>query len=231
MNFIKLLRKNSLFAEFSDKEINILFDCLKGRLVLKSHGVLIAKEEDTVNDICVLLDGTVLEFVTTLDGRRAPVKTLEQGDCFGLEQGYPAGRPLGFSVVAVSDVTLLYLDISSITTMCGKACSCHQKLVCNVMAYLCGRISELAENNDYITIKGMRQKIAKLIFDKYAEQGATEIRIGMDRNEMAEYLNVSRPSMSREMMKMRDEGMFDFWKDKITIRNLAAIEDILKSAK
>jgi len=40
---------------------------------------------------------------------------------------------------------------------------------------------------------------------------------------------VSRPSMSREMMRMRDEGIITFRKDKITITDLAALEAIVKS--
>lgn len=231
MNFFKLLRKNSVFAEFSDKEINALFDCLKGRIVLHSRGVLIAKEESEVTEACILLDGTLLEFSTTLDGRREPLATLEQGDSFGFEQGYLPEKRLPFSVVAVTDVTLLYLDISSVTNMCEKACPFHQQLVYKVMRHLCERIQSLKENNNYITTKGMRQKIARLIFDKYSEQGVLEIRLGMDRNQMAEYLNVSRPSMSREMMRMRDEGMFDFWKDKISIKDLSALENVLKKAR
>jgi Mn-dependent DtxR family transcriptional regulator len=50
----------------------------------------------------------------------------------------------------------------------------------------------------------------------------------MDRNEMAAFLNVSRPSMSREMMRMRDEGIMEFWKDKITIKNIQKLTAIVK---
>ena len=39
-------------------------------------------------------------------------------------------------------------------------------------------------------------------------------KLGINRNEMAEYLNVSRPSMSREMGVMKEEGIIDYWKMK-----------------
>lgn len=35
-------------------------------------------------------------------------------------------------------------------------------------------------------------------------------RIQMNREQLAEFLNVSRPSMSRELSRMRDEGIIDF---------------------
>lgn len=228
MNFIKLIRKSALFTDLSDREINTLFDCLKGRIVMKSKGMLVAKAEDEMTDACIVLDGSLLEFSTNMDGTREPIGTLSAGDCYGLYQGYLPDKKLGHYVVAINDVSLLYLDISSITTMCEKACPCHQKLICNVMSYLSCKISSLKENNSYITTKGMRQKIAKLVYDKYIEQKTMTVFLGIDRNEMAAYLNVSRPSMSREMMRMREDGIFDFWKDKITIKDVTALENILR---
>lgn len=94
-----------------------------------------------------------------------------------------------------------------------------------------GKILELENNNSYITIKSMRLKIAKLIYDNYLSQNNTDIALGMNRNEMAKYLNVSRPSMSREMARMHELGMFDFWKDKIKITDIQAIKYIVESGE
>ena len=76
-------------------------------------------------------------------------------------------------------------------------------------------------------IKSMRLKIAKLIYDKFLIQNSLNVDLGMNRNEMAEYLNVSRPSMSREMIRMREEGIIEFWKGKITIKDLDRLEKIV----
>ena len=70
----------------------------------------------------------------------------------------------------------------------------------------------------------MRYKICKFIFDKYVVQGALTINLGLNRNETADYLNVSRPSMSREMMRLRDEGIFDFHMQTIFIKNLSLLK-------
>ena len=134
-------------------------------------------------------------------------------------------------MVAASEVSLLYLQTNSIVTMCEKACPCHQKLIHKALQYLSRRIEDLQNNNNYITIKGMRLKIAQLIYDKYLEQNSLQLSLGMDRNEMAAFLNVSRPSMSREMMRMRDEGIMEFWKDKITIKNIQKLTAIVKGDK
>lgn len=228
MNFLKLIKKNCLFSQFTDKEINGLFDCMQGRIVMKSKGMLIAKDDTPVEDLCIVLEGTVLQFLTKLNGEKEPIGTLSAGDMFGLHQGYLQPNNLGFFVVAASDVSLLYLKISTIVNMCSQCCSHHQAIITSVIAALSRKIAEIESANNYITIKGMRQKVARLIFDKYLEDKSLNISLGMDRNQMAAYLNVSRPSMSREMMRMRDEGIFDFWKDKIDIKDIQTLENLVK---
>ncbi|MDD4316107.1 MAG: Crp/Fnr family transcriptional regulator [Clostridia bacterium] len=228
MNFLKLIKKNVLFSDFSDKEINSLFDCMQGRIVMKSKGMLIAKDDAPVDDLCIILEGTALEFLTKLNGEKEPIATLTAGEMFGLHQGYLKPNTLGFFVVAASDVTLLYMKISTIVNMCSQCCPHHQTMITNVIAALSRKVAEIESNNSYITIKGMRQKIARLIYDKYLEEKSMSISLGMDRNQMAAYLNVSRPSMSREMMRMRDEGIFDFWKDKIDIKDIQRLENLVK---
>lgn len=42
----------------------------------------------------------------------------------------------------------------------------------------------------------------------------------MNRKEFAEFLNVSRPSLSREMSRMRDEGIIDFHMSAVKIIDL-----------
>ena len=47
--------------------------------------------------------------------------------------------------------------------------------------------------------------------------------VPFNRESMADYLNVSRPSMSRELGRMRDEGIIDFYRQAFTIKNLQAL--------
>ncbi len=44
---------------------------------------------------------------------------------------------------------------------------------------------------------------------------------------MAELLNIPRPSLSRELVNMKEEGIIDFYKNKIKILDLKKLEDSL----
>ena len=48
--------------------------------------------------------------------------------------------------------------------------------------------------------------------------------LAMNRNEMADFLNVARPSLSREMCRMRDEGIIDFHRSSVRIMDMEALK-------
>ena len=69
---------------------------------MKSKGMLIAKEDSKAEEICIVLEGTLLKFITKLNGEKEPVGMLSQGEMFGMEQFYLEDKRIGFNVVAAS---------------------------------------------------------------------------------------------------------------------------------
>jgi len=49
---------------------------------------------------------------------------------------------------------------------------------------------------------------------------------GLGREEMADLLNTARPSLSRELMKMQEEGIIEIDKKHIIIKNIEALENL-----
>ncbi|MDD4504112.1 MAG: helix-turn-helix domain-containing protein, partial [Clostridiaceae bacterium] len=75
------------------------------------------------------------------------------------------------------------------------------------------------------TLKTIRQKICESLYDEYMKQKQLTINLQMNRNEWAERLGVQRPSLSRELIKMRKEGIIDY--DRLVI-HIKDIDSILK---
>lgn len=225
MNIVRLIKTNVLFEDFEDKEVNALFDSLKGKIIKHPKGRIILQEGIPTDKFGILLSGLLLKFVIKTDGNREAKGVVEQGGMFGEVEVF-SQEAASYSVVAADESSVLYIDRQSIITDGALVCP---KLICNLLKYLSLRISSINKDTGYLIIKSMRLKIAKLIYDKYMQQGSLSVEMGLNRNEMADYLNVSRPSMSREMMRMRDEGIITFWKDKIDITNLEALEAIIKA--
>ena len=211
MKFFKQIKKNPLFANLTDKEIEAMFDCLSARIEKKSPRDIVSRPNEEISEICIILEGNLVEFTVRPGGERVVVSSKVDGDMFGLPYCYSASNKSETFITAATECYLLFINAESILKLCEKACECHRKMNENLVKTLCETVTELKCNNDFITIKGMRKKIAKFI----------------DRNGMAKYLNVSRPSMSREMINMREQGIFDFRKDLITLKDPEALRKII----
>ncbi|MBO7155862.1 MAG: Crp/Fnr family transcriptional regulator [Clostridia bacterium] len=231
MNIFKLLKKNKLFYNFEDKEINKIFDCLNGHINKYSRGRVVAEIGAPVTEIGILLNGAAVKFIQKPNGELENCGELYAGDMFGEVEAYTGDRTYNSSVVIAEESTILYISVETIVKQCSNTCACHQKLLENVLSCLAERIDNINNDAKYLKIKSMRGKISKLFYDRYLAQGTETIHLGFNRNEMAEYLNVSRPSMSREMIAMREDGIISFRKDEIVIHNVDELARLANSAR
>ena len=73
----------------------------------------------------------------------------------------------------------------------------------------------------------LRKKIANILILEHNKQKSIYLTLPYSRKKMAEMLNIPRPSLSRELIKMKDDGLIDFYKKEIKIIDLKALEDTL----
>jgi CRP-like cAMP-binding protein len=227
MRFLKQIRKNELFANLTDEEINAVFENVTARMVKKAAGKIVSTPNESPKELCIIIDGNIVMYCVKNDGKKEVVNSVIDGAMFGIEAGL-TGKKLTFYAASARDTELLYIDIQSLMDLGTKQVGAASiKLYKNLAAYLSEKVIRLESNTDFITTKGMRKKIAKLVYEKYLTQGTFDVRMGMDRNQMAKFLNVSRPSMSREMIRMREESIIAFRKDAISITDIERLKKIL----
>lgn len=226
MKFFKQIKKNPLFYNLTDKDIENLFDGIASRVEKKSPRDIVQRPSEEVTEICIILEGNLVEFSLTGTGEKKVVASKVDGEMFGLPYCFAEPYKANTFITSVTESCLLYIDAASLFELKSSECPCQPRFMENLVRYLSRMTFDLKCNNDFMAIKGMRKKIAKFIYDKYVEQGTPVVQLGVDRNGMARYLNVSRPSMSREMINMREEGIFGFRKDLVTINDPERLRSI-----
>ena len=89
----------------------------------------------------------------------------------------------------------------------------------------------LSENNFTITRKlhivttsSLRERIAIWLLDAADEK--SEVALKMNREQLADFLGVARPSLSRELMKMQADGLIEVSKKMIKLRDRMALEQL-----
>ena len=118
-------------------------------------------------------------------------------------------------VIAENECEVLFLPFEKVVTPCSKLCSYHLQLIKNVMKMISKRNSLLNDKIDIIGQKTTRDKILALL-ETY-RNGQKVFSIPYSREEMAKFLCVDRSAMSRELCRMRDEGILKFSKNHFEI--------------
>jgi CRP-like cAMP-binding protein len=109
---------------------------------------------------------------------------------------------------------------------CQKLCPWHGKLIENMLMMVSERALALSRKVEYLSIKSIRGKISTYLLERYKITGKTTFMLPVNRNELADFLNVSRPSLSREMCNMRDEGIIDFHRASVQIKDVEALKSM-----
>jgi len=60
-----------------------------------------------------------------------------------------------------------------------------------------------------LTQKTLRGNLTDYLRQQAAFQGSSDIRLPISKKELADYLGVQRPSLFRELKKMKGEGLID----------------------
>jgi CRP-like cAMP-binding protein len=122
-------------------------------------------------------------------------------------------------VVAQTHCSVVFLPPEKIIGICPRSCAGHQQLIRNMLGILSEKALLLNRKVDYLTIKSLRGKIATFLLEQGAIQGKTTFDLPLKRSDLADFLHVSRTALSRELGRMRDEGLFDFYLTSVKIQD------------
>jgi CRP-like cAMP-binding protein len=100
-------------------------------------------------------------------------------------------------------------------------------LTLNMIKIISKKAINLNKTIEYLSVKSIRQKIAYYLLDQYKKTKSRNFMLDMNRNELSDFLNVTRPSLSREMANMRDEGLIDFHRSSIKLLNIDKLSSIV----
>ncbi len=84
-----------------------------------------------------------------------------------------------------------------------------------MLSILAQKAYYLNQKLNILSSNTLRQKISKLLLRNSSKDG--NVILKMNREELADFLNVARPSLSRELMKMQEDGLIKIDKNKIKI--------------
>ncbi len=227
--YMKSLTKASLFRGFKEIELTSLMDCLCPKVIAIKKNESIAMTGEIFDSIGIILTGGAAVYRENAAGDRILITLLGAGDMFGEMLAFSNTRIWPVTVIVQEDCEVLFLGREKIVGECDRMCPWHRSLIGNMLKILSEKALFLNKRVEYLSIKSMRGKIATYLLEQSKKAGSALFMLPMSRSDMADYLNVSRPSMSREMARMKDEGIIDYHLATIQIKDLHVLKNMLNT--
>lgn len=224
---IQPILKTQLFSGFSEEMLLSVLPCLTPKYSQYKKGEAIVTAGSPFEGIGIVLRGELVLAKESVAGNRMILNVLREGDMFGEMVSFSEKKVWPASATAQSDCSVVFVSPEKVITQCDKYCSHHTVLIENLLKIMSRKALQLNRKVEYLTFKSLRAKLCAYLIEMHKSSGKLMFVLPMNREELADFFNVARPSISRELIKMKDEGLIDFHKSTFKITNLEAMKNEL----
>ncbi len=212
---MEVLKKNRLFWNLSDQDIKNLLEpdaCILGRYGKKT---VIVHENEPCRSVGFILEGTLSFQQISVSGEMIKIHMFHPGDCFGLAIIF-ASQPLyPYTLITSSAAAILYIPIERIKALLNVS-----PVFCNNFSvHLSDRIRMLQAKVRILSQRDVRSRLILYLSGAASHTGAARFKLSSSKTEIADLIGVARPSVSRELRRMQEDGLIVLEGNWITIRH------------
>lgn len=200
-----------VFAGMTEKEIADQMIALRGQKSIEPKGRVLIREGEKTDRCGVLLSGHLQGQQINEDGNLSVITTLSPGMMFG-EILIFSDHPAPVTLTAVTDCRVLWLGPVDLSRA-------DPKLIGNLLNIIGKEYWALHQKIRYCGIVSLRKRILSYLRDREKTPGE-EFTVPFDRNGMAAYLNADRSALSRELSRMKADGLLDYHKNRFRLMRL-----------
>ena len=217
-DFLPVIRASRLFSGVSERELEAMLACLRPETKDYPKDTFLLRAGDTAESIGLVLSGSVLIVQEDIWGNRNILSKAGAGQTFAAAYACAPGSVLNVSVLAETPVTVLFLNVGRVLTLCPAACAHHSRIIRNLLGELAGKNLRLGEKLTHMGQRTTRAKIMSYLSAEAQRLGTYELDIPFSRQQLADYLGVERSGLSLELGKMKQDGLLEFHKNHFELK-------------
>lgn len=219
----EILNTSVLFKNVEIDDIDKIMKNIKHKITDFNKEEIIAFQGDLCDKIGIVLDGVIEVKNIMENGKSITITSMKTGQIFGEviifsnQKNYPA------TIEAFTKCKILFLHKVEILKLCRE----NETILNNFMSLLSNKILMLNQKLRSLSYNTIRQKLAFYLIQEFKKQQNVFLKLQYSRAELAEYLGIPRPSLSREMIKMKEDNLIDFERNTVKIININLLKEYL----
>ena len=216
------LSKIHLFKNISEEELERMFRCSKTVERSFENESYIFRQGETPRHLFLVLEGKVIIAKDFASGRRDVLFVVEQGDVFGEMFLFADAGNYWYDAIAQGKVRVLEIPWNFFYCFCSNACEHHRMITRNMLEIQSEKNFFMTRKLHLLSGTTLRERISLWLLEQAGEIDV--VNLTMNREELADYLGTTRPSLSRELMKMQQEKLIEADRSVIRIIDRETLE-------
>jgi CRP-like cAMP-binding protein len=220
-----VLKQCTLFKDMTHKEIDTFLKVSSFSIKKYLKGNLVVQEDSHCKELGILLKGLLEVQSLHPSGKSLTLNRLKPAEIFGEAILFSKSTKFPSTIEAIEESVIMFIKKSNLISCLSN---CHRFME-NFLELLSDRLLMLNKKLKMLTMENIRQKISDFLREEYKKQKSHTIKVSLSRQEMSEHMGIERPSLSRELGRMREEGIIEFDKKTIIIKDMEALNHLLRT--
>lgn len=215
--YLKDLKSVLLFKSMDEKGIENVLKCLDAKIVSYKKGEYIYSQGEEFSNIGILIEGEAEVTKSHIDGNYSIINTLKKQDTFGEDIICSRTKYANFSIISTVDSKIIYIDGKNLISDESTECKYRSQVNLNMLRRIAEYSMYVNKKLEYSTIISLKKRVAKFLLDNYKNSCDSAFSIDMNREQMASYLNGTRPAVSKILIKYKKDNIIDYHKNNFII--------------
>ena len=202
--------QSPLFHGIAPEELSAVLSCIGYYIGTYQKGETLAFEEDSIKHVGVVLSGAVDMVKEDVWGNKTMLVRMHKNELFGETFACGEDHTSTVTFIVSENAEILFLPFNRVMHSCTAACEYHHQLIENMVHLIAKKNRDLMRKVEVVTKRTIREKLLAYLSIQMQAQNSRYFEIPLGRVELAEYLCVDRSALTRELAKMKAEGLIDY---------------------
>ena len=212
---LAVLGNSPLFRGLDRERFDRQLRLMKAEKARCERGEMLQAVGDPIRRFGIVLSGAVQVCVDDIEGNRMIMAEVTPGNSFGESMCFLRIRESPVYIAASEDSDLLWLSTAALFSDPGDAFL--TELQQRFTAALAVKALTMNNRIQVLSRLSLRGKLTAYFTELAAAQGSDVIRLPMNREDTAAYIGANRSALSRELAKMKAEGLIEYRKNEVRI--------------
>ena len=212
----ELISRTALFQGCSPTATENLLYGLKTFTKKYKKGAPVYLAGTPVTDVGIVLYGTVND----LWGNKNIISLARAGEVFAEAYACIPDEPMMVDVIAMEEAEILFLNVPELFRLAAAGKGEYSHLIHNMTMISARKNLLLSRRILHTSSKKIRDRLLSYLSYQAGLQKSCYVDIPLNRQQLADYLSLDRSALSKELGKMKKEGLLDYHKNSFVLKDI-----------